>query len=222
MIAKRILMCGEARQSIENKRENMSQSCHNHRMQRQAKIFMLVIAIAAIFAAGAICPIVAHAQGNQNPPPTQPPASSSSGNSAGESSSNKFPVIPLDSSSGPPPPPSAPAAKEPEKEPAPLPAFNPLVAEKDVEVGTYYMKRGDVDAAIDRFTEATVAYPTYALPWQLMGEAYEKKGELDAAVKAYEKYLRIYPHAPTRKKLEEHITQLQSKLQHDSQKTAAK
>jgi tetratricopeptide (TPR) repeat protein len=221
-------MCGEARQTREIKREFMSKSCHNHWMQRRMKIFTLVIAtpilIGAIFVAGAFCPIATRAQGNQNPPPpTQPPASSSSGNSAGESSSNKFPVIPLDSSSGPPPPPpSARAAKEPEKEPAPLPAFNPLVAEKDVEVGTYYMKRGDVDAAIDRFTEATVAYPTYALPWQLMGEAYEKKGELDAAVKAYEKYLRIYPHAPTRKKLEEHITQLQSKLQHDSQKTAAK
>jgi tetratricopeptide (TPR) repeat protein len=123
----------------------------------------------------------------------------------------------------PPPPPSpATAAKEADLNLAPLPAFNPLVAEKDVEVGTYYMRRGDVDAAIDRFREATVSYPTYALPWQLLGQAYEKKDQLDEAVKAYQKYLRVYPHAPTRKKLEEHITELQSKLRLETKKTAAK
>ncbi len=85
------------------------------------------------------------------------------------------------------------------------------------------MKRGDVDAAIDRFREATVTYPTYALPWQLMGEAYEKKGSFKDAINSYQKYLRVYPHAPTRKKLEERIAQLQSKeRQLESQKTAGK
>ncbi|HEX4545973.1 MAG TPA: hypothetical protein VH110_06395, partial [Candidatus Acidoferrum sp.] len=31
------------------------------------------------------------------------------------------------------------------------PTYDPLRAEKDLEVGQYYMHKGDVDAAIDRF-----------------------------------------------------------------------
>ena len=32
--------------------------------------------------------------------------------------------------------------------------WDPLRAEKDLEVGQYYMKKGDMDAAIDRFQDA--------------------------------------------------------------------
>jgi len=102
------------------------------------------------------------------------------------------------------------------------PSFNPLVAQKDVDVGTFYLKRGDVDAAIDRYTEATRTYPTYAQPWLLLGQAYEKKGDLDSTIKAYQKYLQLYPHAPTRAKLESHIAELQTKLQRETQKPAGK
>src|SRR5215471_16105227 len=37
------------------------------------------------------------------------------------------------------------------------PTWDPLRAEKDIEVGQYYMRKGDVDAAIDRFQDATTA-----------------------------------------------------------------
>ena len=184
-------------------------------------------AMAAMMVATALFPMAARAQGTQNPPPPPPPNS-------GESSSRH----PLDGVTPPLPPPPDPTtaataatketvtkdatAKDADKNAAPLPSFNPLVAEKDVEVGTYYMKRGDVDAALDRFHEATLTYPTYALPWELMGEAYEKKGEWDDAIKSYQKYLKIYPRAPTRKKIEERITQLRKKLQQETQRTAAK
>jgi tetratricopeptide (TPR) repeat protein len=196
-------------------------------MLRDARLVIAAISILAMIAAAALMPTMfvagaqAQTQGAQNPPPptTSAPAKAAPPLGDGESSSKTAQDM---IGTTPPPPPPDPKAKEPEKEPAPLPAFNPLVATKDVEVGTYYMKRGDVDAAIDRFLEATVSYPTYALPWEMLGEAYEKKGEVGDAIKSYQRYLTIYPHAPTRKKLEEHITQLQSKLQKDSQKTAAK
>src|SRR5580704_7690698 len=68
----------------------------------------------------------------------------------------------------PPPPPETPAA------PA-EPVFDPYHAQKDVEVGTFYMKKGDYEAAIDRFEEATRYEPALALPWRLMGECYEKR-----------------------------------------------
>src|SRR6266852_3031411 len=44
------------------------------------------------------------------------------------------------------------------------PTWDPLRAEKDLEVGQYYMRKGDVDAAIDRFEDATLAKPGYAIP----------------------------------------------------------
>ena len=39
------------------------------------------------------------------------------------------------------------------------------------------MRKGDVDAAIDRFEDATLAKPGFALPYLYLGEAYEKKAE---------------------------------------------
>jgi len=55
------------------------------------------------------------------------------------------------------------------------PAWDPLRAEKDLEVGQYYMRKGDADAAIDRFEDATLAKPGYAIPFRFLGEAQEKK-----------------------------------------------
>ena len=49
--------------------------------------------------------------------------------------------------------------------------WDPLRAEKDLEVGQYYMKKGDVDAAIDRFQDAALAKPGYAIPFRFLGEA---------------------------------------------------
>src|SRR2546430_5392846 len=86
------------------------------------------------------------------------------------------------------------------------PAWDPLRAEKDLEVGQYYMKKGDLDAAIDRFQDATVAKPGYAVPFRFLGEAQEKKGLRKQAIKSYQRYLDLYPHAEdgdkVRKKLE--------------------
>jgi tetratricopeptide (TPR) repeat protein len=154
------------------------------------------------------------------PPPAQPPAQSNGQApppSTGESSSRSTP-----DGLGSSPPPPRPKSAGPPGDAEPLPAFNPLEAEKDVEVGQFYMKQGKYDAAIDRFKDATVAVPTYALPWQLMGEAYEKKGDLAKSIAAFQKYLKLYPHAPERKKIEEHIAELQKKLEQQPQKHGKK
>ncbi|GAC1675140.1 MAG: hypothetical protein PVS2B2_09850 [Candidatus Acidiferrum sp.] len=75
------------------------------------------------------------------------------------------------------------------------PIWDPQRAEKDIEVGQYYMKRGDVDAAIDRFEDAVVAKPGYALPYRYLGDAQEKRGLKRQAIQSYTKYLDLYPHA---------------------------
>jgi tetratricopeptide (TPR) repeat protein len=88
------------------------------------------------------------------------------------------------------------------------PIWDPQRAEKDIEVGQYYMKRGDVDAAIDRFEDAIIAKPGYALPYRHLGDAQEKKGLKRQAIQSYTKYLDLYPHAEDAAKIRKRIEKL--------------
>ena len=92
------------------------------------------------------------------------------------------------------------------------PKWDPLRAEKDLEVGKYYMKKGDIDAAIDRFEDAAEAKPGYAIPFLYLGEAYEKKGKKKQAVKAYQRYLDLYPHAEDGDKVRKKIEKLHADI----------
>jgi Tfp pilus assembly protein PilF len=87
------------------------------------------------------------------------------------------------------------------------PTYDPFHAEQDVEIGTFYMHKGDVDAAILRFQDAIRLRPDFAKPRLLLAQAYEKKHDKPSAVKYYKEYLRVYPTAPdankVRKKIEE-------------------
>jgi tetratricopeptide (TPR) repeat protein len=96
------------------------------------------------------------------------------------------------------------------------PTWDPMRAEKDIEVGKFYMHKGDVDAAIDRFEDAVFAKPGYALPFRYLGEAYEKKGKKKPAVKSYQRYLDLYPHAEDGDKIRKKIEKLNQEI--DKQK----
>ena len=116
---------------------------------------------------------------------------------------------PVDPTGAPPPKQPAKANKDNATQNSPdQPAWDPLRAEKDLEVGQYYMRRGDVDAAIDRFQDATVAKPGYAIPFRFLGEAQEKKGLRKQAIKSYQRYLDLYPHAEDREKIQKKIDKL--------------
>jgi tetratricopeptide (TPR) repeat protein len=98
------------------------------------------------------------------------------------------------------------------------PQWDPLRAEKDLQVGKFYMKRGDIDAAIDRFEDATTAKPGYAIPFLYLGEAYEKKGKKKPAVKAYQRYLDLYPHAEDGDKIRKKIEKLNKEVDKEKSK----
>ena len=106
------------------------------------------------------------------------------------------------------PPPPPPAEPPPPPEP-PKPVFDPLRANKSLEVGSFYMKRGNYDAAIDRFTDATQFEPGLARSYSLLGEAYEHKGDVDNALVAYRKYLQLLHNGPDRDKVQKHIEKLE-------------
>jgi len=88
------------------------------------------------------------------------------------------------------------------------PMWDPLRAEKDIEVGKYYMNKGDVDAAIDRFNDAILAKPGFAIPFRYLGEAQEKKGLKREAIKSYTRYLDLLPHADDKEKIQKRIDKL--------------
>ncbi len=92
------------------------------------------------------------------------------------------------------------------------PKWDPLRAEKDMEVGKYYMHKGDIDAAIDRFQDAADAKPGFAIPFRFLGECYEKKGKKKPAVKAYQRYLDLYPHAEDGDKIRKKIEKLHAEI----------
>lgn len=120
----------------------------------------------------------------------------------------------------PPPPPDKPAVPTDKPKPpktnadnatqnAPdQPKWDPLRAEKDMQVGEYYMHKGDLDAAIDRFEDATLAKPGYAVPFRYLGEAQEKKGMKKQAIKSYQRYLDLYPKAEDKDKVQKKIDKL--------------
>ncbi len=119
-------------------------------------------------------------------------------------------------------PADAPAPKKPDKKHKPdtatqnasdQPTWDPLRAEKDLEVGQYYMRKGDADAAIDRFQDATTAKPGYAIPFRYLGEAQEKKGLKKDAIKSYSRYLDLYPHAEDGDKIRKKIDKLRSEVE---------
>ena len=93
------------------------------------------------------------------------------------------------------------------------PMWDPLRAEKDMEVGQYYMRKGDVDAAIDRFQDAILAKPGYAIPFRYLGEAQERKNLKRDAIKSYRRYLDLYPQAEDKSKIEKKIEKLRAEAE---------
>lgn len=102
--------------------------------------------------------------------------------------------------------------KAPSSAGSPAPTYNPFRAVHDVEVGKFYMKRGDVTGAIARFKEAMLYKDNYAEPLLLLGQCYEKKNDPATAVHYYKEYLKILPDSAESKKVRERIAHLQEKM----------
>ena len=123
---------------------------------------------------------------------------------------------PSDAPAAPPPKSPSKQKKDTATQNAPdQPAWDPLRAEKDLEVGQYYMKKGDLDAAIDRFQDATAAKPGYAIPFRYLAEAQEKKGLKKQAIKSYQRYLDLYPHAEDGDRVRKKIDKLYKDIQRE-------
>jgi tetratricopeptide (TPR) repeat protein len=102
-------------------------------------------------------------------------------------------------------------AEPPEEDDAAKPteyAFNPLQAEKELQVGEFYFKKGSYGASVKRFTEATRWNPTLAAAYLRLGEAEEKFKDMKAAKEAYAKYLELAPDAKNAPALKKKIQKM--------------
>ena len=97
----------------------------------------------------------------------------------------------------------------------PGPTYNPMLAVHDVEVGKFYMKRGDIDGAIARYKDALRYRPNYAEPCLLLAQAYEQKHDPASAIDYYEQYLKILPDTSESKRVRKRIADLQDKMKKD-------
>ena len=100
--------------------------------------------------------------------------------------------------------------------PASTVEWDPLKANKDIEIGTFYLRRGSYDAALERFQEAAKLHAGLALPYLKLGETYEKKKDLPMAVASYRKYLELYKAAPDGNSVRKHIEQLEKQIARDA------
>lgn len=91
--------------------------------------------------------------------------------------------------------------------------YNPLLAEKDLEVGIYYFKTKSYDAAIERLKSSLVHRPNYARPRWFLAQAYEKKGEFEEAIQYYREYVAILPDTKEGKEARAKIEKLTKKLE---------
>jgi tetratricopeptide (TPR) repeat protein len=189
------------------------------------------IAFAAILAVPAMipCPVV-FAQSQQQQQPNQTPAAPPSDPSQ-ESSSKKEPLPdspsessskkdPLPDSAGDPSSKKQPVADTPDGQPKSKgakpgvlppeddPAWDPFHAQQDIDVGEFYLHKGDLDAAITRFEDAVRLRANFAKPRLLLAETYEKKGDKSEALRYYKEYLQVLPNPPDAKKIHEKIDKL--------------
>jgi len=118
------------------------------------------------------------------------------------------------------PQPPQPRLESPPPAPAPAeePVYDPLRAEKAIEVGRFYLKRGNLDAALERFQDAARFKPGYGLPYRWMGQTYEKMRLKPKAVSAYRKYLELYPSAEDAGKIRKRIEKLEKEIARDARK----
>ena len=103
---------------------------------------------------------------------------------------------------------TAPEAPSPPVSAEKTEVYDPYKANKDIEVGLYYQRKGDLNAAIERYKDAIHYKYDFARPRILLGEAYEKQHDDAEAIRYYKEYLKLLPNGPDAKHARERIDKL--------------
>jgi len=87
-------------------------------------------------------------------------------------------------------------------------SFNPLQAQKDLNVGNYYFKQHKYRAAETRFRESLKWNDGFADAWLRLAEVEEKLKDRQAAREAYTKYLEVASDAKNADEIKRKIEKL--------------
>jgi Tfp pilus assembly protein PilF len=127
-------------------------------------------------------------------------------------------ALPAGAQDQPKQPPKPPAQQQPPEEQEPPEedanlkpkeyTFNPLQANKELQVGNEYWKKHSYKAAAMRFREATRWNPSLVEAWLRLGEAEEKRKNAKDAKEAYAKYLELQPEAKDAAEIRKKIAHL--------------
>src|SRR5277367_2166172 len=156
-------------------------------------------------------PATAPQQPQPDAMPPRPSANPEPNSDSSQESSSKKELPPDDPAPAKTPAVAAKKSKAGVLPPEDDPAWDPFHAQQDIDVGMYYLHKGDVDAAIARFEDAIRLRANFAKPRLLLAEAYEKKGDPSEALRYYKEYLQVLPNAPDAKKIHEKIEKLSKK-----------
>ena len=86
--------------------------------------------------------------------------------------------------------------------------WDPHKAAKDIEVGDFYYKRKNYQAALERYKDALTYKPNDAIANFRLAECEAKTGNSTNALAHYQQYLRLLPHGPLAGEAEKAIAQL--------------
>lgn len=97
--------------------------------------------------------------------------------------------------------------------------YDPHRAEKDLEVGNYYLKQKNYRAALERFRDALLYKPNDAEATYGLAVTQEKMDLFAQAYNAYSKYLEILPHGPMARESEEGMKRMEQHLSAETVKS---
>jgi tetratricopeptide (TPR) repeat protein len=87
--------------------------------------------------------------------------------------------------------------------------WNPYKANKDIQVGDFYFKRGNFKGALDRYKDALYYKQGDAVATFRMGECEVKLGNKEEAKKYFQQYLKILPDGPLAKEAHSSLAKLE-------------
>ncbi len=89
---------------------------------------------------------------------------------------------------------------------------NPIRAKENLEVGNFYYKRKNYEAAIHRYLEALQYQPDLIKAFEALALAYEKNDEIDKAIDTYKDFLEKYPDSSQVSDFRSKLDKLEKKL----------
>jgi tetratricopeptide (TPR) repeat protein len=88
---------------------------------------------------------------------------------------------------------------------------NPLLAEQNIKIGDFYLKKRNYDAAIQRYRTALEYQPTSVQAYEALARAYEKNGEISKAIDTYRDFIQKNPDSAKSSEFRTKLAKLEKK-----------